>query len=131
MGNLITFNQASMEADWYFPDAYFNSSSSRWLFKWPNEEFPIRVGIHHDDMNPVVKVKIRKWIESTLTETVIHEQIDKSYNRNEHDWNKSYRVSNYWHGFNFENAESATMFSLCFSEYIKPITEEHPQWINA
>lgn len=128
MGHLVTLVEAAAKGDWYFSDARWTSEGGCYKFDWPSAEFPTHVGIHFEDAPPAVKVEIRKWVESTLSGTVIVDRLDKSYTRNSDDWNKSYRVSNHWMRYHFEDEESAVMFRLRFSQYIKPITDEHPEW---
>ena len=133
MGQLVNLNEIKDNAEWYFKDAYY--ASGRCVFSWPNPSFPYSVNIHYDDLkgNSGLKVEIRKWIETNLTETVIIETIDKSYRRylsDDKKWESSYEVSNYWTAFYFEEEHAETMFRLRFSEYIKPITDEHPRWLK-
>lgn len=135
MGRLITLTEARGEADYYFEDAYWTNDGSRYVFPWPNDSFPHAVGMHSDIMrfNNKLKISIRKWIEATLTETVILAQVDNSYSRLEDPdkpWGDSYRISNRWNVFYFEEETTATMFRLCFSEFISKVTKEHPEWLE-
>lgn len=78
---------------------------------------------------PERKTEVRKWIEINAEGTVIVDVIDKSYRvyfGKERDWDHSYERPNRWSGFYFESAESALLFRIRFSDYIKEITDLHP-----
>ena len=134
MGKLITVDELQKTAIWYFEDAYYHSSGNKYAFAWPNPTFPYTVAIHSDDLRDRndIRISIRRWIETNFTETVIVHHLDKSYRRytKKDDWESSYEVSNMWTVFYFEEETAATMFALRFSEYVKPVTDEHPEWIK-
>jgi hypothetical protein len=131
MGSLVTLNSLALDPSWYFPDSHYSWESRRWVYKWPSEYFSHVVGIHADDFrsHPARKTEIRKWIEINVEGTVIINEIDKNYRvyyGKERDWDHSYERTNKWYAFYFESEESAFMFRLRFSEYIKEITDLHP-----
>ena len=134
MGTLITLDEISKIANWYFEDAYYHSSGNKYAFVWPNPTFPHSVAIHSDNLRDRndIRISIRRWIETNLTETVLVQKLDKSYRRytKKDDWENSYEISNMWTVFYFEEELAASMFALRFSEYVKPITDEHPEWIK-
>lgn len=134
MGRLVYLNNLELDASWYFPDAIYNRERSNYNYRWPNPAFPHSAAIHQEDLisQNDKKIAIRKWIEECITETVIVDVLDKSYRRytdEENSWEKSYEVHNKWVVFYFENEHSATMFQLKFSEWTKPVTDEHPEWL--
>jgi len=128
MGQLI-FKENIKECSWYFEDAHF---SEKWEYKWPSPTFPFCTYIHMDDLTPVEKVKIRRWIEQNLQETVIVDKIDNNYHWYypgfEKTWVNSFQVPNSWFGFYFEDTHSRSLFTLAFSELIKPISKHHPKY---
>ena len=131
MGSLVTLESLCPDPSWYFTDARYSSESRRWVYKWPNDCFSHVVGIHDEDFqsNPERKTEIRKWIEINVEGTVILNEISKNYRvfyGKERDWYHSYERTNKWYAFYFESEESALMFRLRFSEYIKEITDLHP-----
>lgn len=136
MGRLIYLNNLDLDASWYFPDAYYNRNTNNYAYPWPNLSYPHSVAIHQEDISNHIKVTIREWVEESIQETVIVDVVDKSYrkviNKSEEwelsTWDKSYEVVNRWVVFYFRNEHSLTIFKLKFSEYIKPVTDEHPGW---
>lgn len=134
MGQLVTLEDIKDKAQWYFEDAYYSSGHGKYVNSWPNGSFPYFAAIHSEDLSGRndIRISIRKWVENNLSETVIVDVIDKSYRRytdEENSWDKSYEVQNRWVVFYFEEETTATMFRLKFSEYVKPITSEHPRWL--
>lgn len=129
MGRLVTLTNIETTANWYFDDAYYSGTGSGgFKFKWPNDNFPHQICIHEDDLHRR-RPTIRRWIENTISDTVIFDSIDKSYTKyygKSYEWDKSYNVCNTWHRFSFENEHSASMFALAFSEWIKTLTAWHP-----
>jgi len=134
MGRLINLNNLDLDARWYFSDAHFSSDRRGVIYKWPSPDYPHVVGIHHKDIDSYTdrKIAIREWIEENLSETVIHAIDDKSFRyfwagKSGFDsWDRSYEVDNRWYAFYFKHEESALAFKLVFSEWVKPITEMHP-----
>lgn len=131
MGKLITLDHLVPDPTWYFPDAYYTWESRRWIYKWPSEVFPHMISIHSDDLeqHKARKGEIRRWIEANADGTVIYKEIDKKYRiyyGEQRDWDHSYEQPNTWCCFYFEDEESALMFKLRFSEYIKELTDLHP-----
>jgi hypothetical protein len=133
MGTLVGRHELDDKAKWYFLDAYYCSDSRKYRYNWPSLDFAHHVHIHNDKytLTPIPFVKIRKWIESNIIETVIYDEVDLSYRRyTDHDqtWERSYEVTNKWHRFSFSTAESALMFSLVFSECVRPLSKHSPSW---
>ena len=76
------------------------------------------------------KLLIRRWIENTISDTVIFDTVDMSYKKfygKSYEWDKNYNIHNKWYRFSFENEHSALIFSLAFSELIQPMTKWHPE----
>ena len=133
MGRLTYLTDINSDARWYFPDAVYLSEKRAYSFEWPSLAYPHTIAIHNDDLSNENRIIIRKWIEVCLSETVIVNTVDRSYRRfidEEKSWDKSYEVSNIWTVFYFDNEQSETMFRLRFSQWIKPVTYEHPRWIE-
>lgn len=131
MGRLVYKNQLDVDAPWYFTDAYYSSDRRGYVYNWPSEDFPHIVHMHNDTLyhRNERTIQIRKWIEHTLTDTVIVDSIEMDYKKyygKSYEWEKSYDVRNSWYRFSFENESSATMFALAFSEWIKKPTKWHP-----
>ena len=131
MGRLINIKEARDHAPWYFNDAYYSSDGrDGYRFNWPNGSFPHQLCIHNDDIQATrLKTLIRRWIDNSISDTVIVDTIDLDYKKfygKSYEWEKRYDVSNRWYRFSFEDEHSATMFALAFSEYIKPMTKWHP-----
>ena len=121
-----------MDASWYFADAYYNRERNNYVYPWPNLDYSYSAAIHQEDILNYRKIAIREWVEGSLSETVIVDVMDKSYRRytdEENSWDKSYEVNNKWAVFYFRYEYSLSMFKLKFSEWIKPVTDEHPRWI--
>lgn len=144
MGKLITLSvfysgrdrrTPDEDASWYFTDAYWSSDSDRYVFAWPSPDFPHSVFIHSDSLTRRYqgdnknKIRIRKWIEHLVPDTVIVSSVDYSYRKfygDKFDWERSYEIHNVWERFSFENAESATAFALAFSDIVATPTAWHP-----
>lgn len=136
MGRLITLNEISgvedhgINASWYFDDAFRVYSTSKYKINWPNISYPSCIAIHETKLyNNSVKIEIRKWIENTLSDTVILYPINKSYRRyygEPGDFEESSMISNIWQGFYFDNEHSATLFKLRFSDIVSEVTDYHP-----
>lgn len=133
MGKLI-FKEDIKAADWYFRDAYYSSnggSEARWVYKWPNPEFPIQAAIHADEMLDN-RIAIRKWIDRNDVGTVIYEYIRKTYrvwystDPKKRDWDHTSEISNCWNVFHFEDSEATLAFTLQFSHLVRVVTEDHP-----
>ncbi len=133
MGQLIFLHEINRDdaytAPWFFKDAYFSGDSRSYRYAWPSPQYPARVCIHADDIINTDRIEIRKWVEKFSDSIVIHNQIDKSYRtyRTEECISDQYSdISNRWNAFYFEDEETATAFSLRFSNIIKPFTDTHP-----
>lgn len=132
MGRLVTLDDIQPMAIWYFDDAYFSrDGESNFRFKFPSDNFPYLVHINYDTFydNSGIRPIIRAWVESNLSGTVIIDKIDLNYKKyygKKYEWDKSYEVTNKWTRFSFSDEESKVMFTLRFSEYIKPLTKWHP-----
>lgn len=134
MGRLVYLADLDLDARWYFPDAHYVPERNIYSYEWPNSAYQYKAAIHSDDFDNHNdrRIEIRKWIEENIVETVICDVLDKSYRLYYHgelNWKKSYQMPNEWVIFYFENEYSASIFSLRFSEWIKPITDEHPSYI--
>jgi hypothetical protein len=133
MGTLVGRHELDDKAKWYFEDAYYCPMIKRRRYEWPSPDFAHHVHIHDDKytLATIPFVKIRKWIESNIAETVIYDEVDLSYRRftdHEQTWERSFEVTNKWHRLNFTSAESALMFSLVFSEWVRPLSKHSPLW---
>ena len=85
MGTLVTRTEIQPKASWYFSDAYFSSDTRDYRYDWPSKNFPYCISIHDDDLTSPIKVEIRRWIETRITETVIYDSTVKSYR---HYWDE-------------------------------------------
>jgi hypothetical protein len=95
--------------------------------------FPHQVCIHADNINnhPRTRIKIRRFIENNLSDTVIYDVIEKNYYKfftEDRSWDRKWDVSNSWVRFHFEEGDSATMFALAFSDLVQPMTAWHPKY---
>jgi len=131
MGRLVALADLDLTPHWYFSDTWYSSEGRRYVYKWPSPDFPYSVAIHADDIDNHngIKIKIRQWIERTLSEIVIFSVIDKNYRvyfGKDRDWDSSYERTNKWYVFYFEDEHSAMVFRLAFSDLVKEITELHP-----
>ena len=133
MGRLITRAEIDLNATWYFKDAYWSSSNgpSKYIYKWPSEDFPHRLYIHDDTLQNQNgrKIEIRRWIEQHLTDTVILDSIEMNYRKfygKSYEWEKGIDVQNSWIRFSFESGESASAFALKFGDWIQTPTRWHP-----
>jgi hypothetical protein len=85
--------------------------------------------MHRDSFEGNLKSQIRRWIENTISDTVIFDSMTMDYKKfygKSWEWDKHWDVRNTWYRFSFENEHSASMFALVFSEWIKPPTKWHP-----
>jgi len=131
MGRLVELKDIDLTPHWYFSDTWYSTDGRRYVYKWPSPDFPHQVSIHADDIDRdhALKIKIRRWIERNLSETVIFSEVQKNYRiyyGEERDWDHSYERRNEWYVFHFEDEHSATIFRLAFSDLVKEITELHP-----
>lgn len=128
MGKLCTLNEVMRvdRVDWYLPEAPYGTR------RWPSPAFPHVVTIHYDTLYQATakKIEIRKWIEEVLPPTtVVRTVIDKSYNRYwgpRKKYDEGHKQDNRWVAFYFEDEHSAALFRLRFSEWVKGISEKHP-----
>jgi hypothetical protein len=132
MGKLLSKTEVTEHADWYFDDAYYSSSggtNAKWVYPWPNKQFPNHVAIHNDEID---KVAIRKWIDNNDIGTVIYEYVSKSYrvwwseDLKKREWDHTSEIHNCWFCFYFEDSEAALAFNLNFVHLVRPLTEDHP-----
>lgn len=131
MGRLVSLSDLDLTPGWYFTDTWYSSEGRRYVYKWPSPDFPYHVSIHSDTINLCNdrRIKIRQWIERNLSETVIFSIVEKSYRvyfGEDRSWDSSYERKNDWYVFYFEDEHSAMMFRLAFSEYVKDISDLHP-----
>lgn len=127
MGRLLYRKDIGLEAEWYFSDAYYSRSGC--CYKWPSADWPHRFYIHDDKFASPEMVRLRKWIENTITDTVIVDSIEMDYRRyygDDTDWDREVAVRNKWVRFSFENEHTATMFAITFSDLIQKPTNHHP-----
>jgi hypothetical protein len=135
MGRLITEDDIE-GPDWYFSDDCYHYINYNRCLKWPNSSYPCFVSIFYKELEEIkVKIEIRRWIESSIHDTVITKWIDKSYrvyygdkegsnDKRPYDfWDKSYEVNLQWLIFYFENSESLLAFRLKFGNIISEIIE--------
>ena len=113
MGKLITFAEAKPKSLWYFEDASYST------VPWPSISFPYHVFIHADNINnhPKTRIKIRRFIENNLTDTVIYDVIEKDYYKfftEDHSWDRKWDVKNSWVRFHFEEEQSMLVFAIAF-----------------
>lgn len=132
MGKLVLRSALDLGENWYFSDAWFDTSGRRWRYEWPSADFPHMVTMTADALDRTeLSPKIRRWIENTITDTVIFDIQDLSYRKyygEKYQWDKSYEVSNRWARFHFENEHTAMMFRLAFSEHVQEITNHSPKY---
>jgi hypothetical protein len=131
MGRLVTLNTLGLDATWFFDDAYWVSSGpGSYKFDWPSKNFPHQFCMHKDNFQHIKrKSEIRKWIENTISDTVIFDSVDMDYKKfygKSYEWEKKYDIRNTWYRFSFENEHSASMFRLAFSDWIQPMSKWHP-----
>jgi hypothetical protein len=129
MSNLLSINEINDNSPWYFEDARWTDANAqgRWRYDWPSPQYPYVLGIKKDDLHAITQIQIRKWVE-TLLETVIYDQVDRSYRRyygkDKTDWELSAMVYRHWLRFHFSNEEDALAFKLKFGEYITDVPED-------
>ncbi len=127
MGRLITKAAVDFESNWYCKDA----SRYNGHYAWPSEDFPFRLHIHSDVFENANehKIAIRRWIERTISDTVVYDMVEMDYRRfygKSRDWADAWDIRNRWYRFSFEDEHSASMFALTFSQWIRPMTKWHP-----
>jgi hypothetical protein len=122
MSNLLSINEINDKSSWYFEDARWSQSGVK--YDWPSPQYPYVLGIKKDDMQPITRIQIRKWVE-TLLEAVIYDQVDRSYRRyygkDKTDWEHSTMVYQHWVRFHFSNEQDALAFKLKFGEFITDV----------
>lgn len=131
MGRLVTLSDLGLPPIWFFDDVYYSTDTSTYKYAWPNPSFKYQVCMFDEYMSKTSGLKslIRRWIENTISDTVIIDTLNYDYKKfygKSYEWEKHRTISNKWHRFSFENSHSCSMFSLAFSEYIKPMTKWHP-----
>lgn len=129
MGRLTTRENLDIPLTWYLKDQTSINYKTTW--QWPSPQFPYIFHIHQEtlDKDPDTRILIRRWIESSIMDTVLYDCVDHSYRKfygHSWEWEKGYDISNRWIRFHFEDNQSATMFALKFSDLILPITQWHP-----
>jgi hypothetical protein len=126
MSNLFSINEIKDKSSWYFEDARWSNTSTpasgNWIFKWPSPQYPYVLGIKKDDLQSIIRIQIRKWVD-TLLEAVIYDQVDRSYRRL-YGKDSSTMVYQYWVRFHFSNEEDALAFKLKFGEFITDVPED-------
>jgi hypothetical protein len=138
MGQLITYANAADSANIYFKDTRYSHQGRKYVFEWPNVQYPTLLAIHYSHShhrfggsNGLI-VDIREWIEDNIQESVILDSIDLSYKVVRKDvnswerWDRSHDISNIWNRFHFRKDESALAFKLKFGKYISPVTTKSP-----
>ena len=133
MGRLLNLNDLDLDPTWYFSDARYSTEGRRYVYTWPNPNFPYLVYIHYDTLKYMndIRIKIRKWIETNISDTVIVDELDKNYRQfytKDMNWDRSYEVTNIWWRFSFEDKHSALAFSLAFADIVQPLTDWHPKY---
>lgn len=131
MGRLVRLRDLGLDATWYFEDAYWTTSAAgSYQYAWPSKNFPHQLCMHRDEFQYASrKLEIRRWIENLIPDTVIFDSVEMDYKKyygKSYEWEKKYDIHNTWYRFSFENENSAIMFKLAFSDWIKPITKWHP-----
>lgn len=136
MGQLIVADDlGGGRAKWYFPDAHWNSSRSRWDFTI-RSGFPHVVTMHNDlfdayGRDPKVPIRIRRWIEDNLTCSVVLDKLDLEYqwcwNPQERSWDRNYEsVRHGYRMFHFEREADAVLFKLAHGDLITTPRVDHP-----
>lgn len=128
MGSLISLSEAHSKASWYFKEAYYTNGNWYCDIEKESECWPYKIGIHQDDLERSHKIEIRKWVQESIPDTVIHATLDLSYQHQYGDrWDQCYEISNYWTVFFFESESSALLFKMQFANLIQEITNHHPK----
>jgi hypothetical protein len=130
MGKLLTRSTLDLDEGWYFEDAYHSYSGRGYVYEWPNPNFPNMVCIHTDHLPNKEKIKIRKWIEHNIPDTIIFDILEMDYrvyySERMDFWDNGREILNRWYRFFFENEETALLFKLTFSELISIPGKPHP-----
>jgi hypothetical protein len=132
MAQLLTLAEVHENAYWYFSDAEYNPGNSRFSYKWPSANFPYHKHIHHTEFDGNLRVEIRRWMNRCAAgDVVIVDSVDNKYHKyyegSQRRYEDSYNISNTWFRFSFEDENTALMFSLAFSEKVRPMTLHHPK----
>lgn len=131
MGRLLSRAQLDLNADWYFRDAYWsrNGGNEAYMYQWPSNDFPHCHHMHYNHLDNEKRIRIRKWIENTISDTVIYDYLELNYRRHygeRRDWDSGHDVSNKWMRFFFEDANTSLMFKMSFADLIREPTKYHP-----
>lgn len=133
MGALFEIDDLGMRIKLYVSSArsYLPLGNEKYA-DFPNDEFKSMSAIHYDDLpyGPLW-VEIRRFVERSLSDTVLYDLVNRSYwhqplPENLLDNPRGYTVENHWFRFWFENETDQTMFNLRFADLVKPITPHHP-----
>jgi hypothetical protein len=141
MGKLVNQKELGLDPDWYFSDAYYAryDGNGRYNYAWPSPDFPHCHHINVDHLNNSEKIRIRRWIENNISDTVIYDYLDLGYRRHygeDRDWDSGFDIKNTWMRFHFEDKETALMFKMVFLNLINVPTKHHPdkpedeEWCN-
>jgi hypothetical protein len=140
MARLIHVSEFNHGLDprFYFPDARWDGTgaTARSGYVYSIESgFPLMVAVHHKEVKGRLDllVAIREWIETTLTQAVITDDLDLNYS---YCWNldrppSERRATTVSHGylrFHFCKAEDCTLFALSFSDIASTVEMKHPDY---
>lgn len=130
MGRLITLDDLIPDPSYYFSDAHYGGTGNGfvWMYEWPSNDYPCSAYIHSEQLDSKLKVEIRRWIEKYLDNDVMLDEVNKDYKIRYKKTGVAsiYTVYNKWVRFSFNDKESLLVFTIKFSEYIRPITDWHP-----
>ena len=139
MGKLINITEFGgdhgLDYSWYFPDYYFKSYDGIHMYSI-SSGFPFNSAIHCDVINfgnnsNLLKIEIRKWIESNLSNIVITNYINKNYTLwyGKDTYDRNHRpITHGYQIFNFETSEDHVYFKLRFMEYLSEIKQYNPAY---
>jgi len=149
MGNLIEVSKfhandqktASLNASWYFPDAYFDSYRSRSVRFTVESGYPFSCAIHQDHLNGdyedrrekgFIRMIMRRWIERHLEGDVIYEHKNMEYRvqlkpTEGSPYPQPYFISHGYYIFHFETEAEMLHFRLKFSDIVGEISKVHPE----
>lgn len=131
MSKLLSYDDVKSTADFYFTDAHWSWDKKQYVFNWPSKDFPYAAYIHEKNLDNVLRISIRKWVDKNTNDVVIYRIIDHTYRHMtgpDFRWDRSFEVTNYWYGFYFAEEAECLLFKLAFADVVTPKTLHHPDY---
>ena len=140
MGRLVDLSefQNVLDPRWYFVDADRDYRSQRWVFD-VSKTYPHACTIHLSRLAPPLMIRVREWIEETLSGAIITEYRNMNYRYLANPAARFFdrytlEVSHGYQYFYFKTSSEKALFILAFSEYLDDVSDAcpgHPPPSNA